>query len=86
MVNAKVVNAKDRADEKMIVYVGVDRAAALFVLFQDCGHSVHGSDDECEGRKGDVKYVLCSGLNEPGAPVLADHNSVDFCSGSESDV
>ena len=35
-----------------------------------------------EVRKGDYKYVLCFGLDVSGAPVLADHNSVDFCSGS----
>ena len=66
----------------MTVYVGVDRAAALSVLCQNRGHSVQESDEECEVRKGDYKYVLCFGLDVSGAPVLADHNSVDFCSGS----
>ena len=35
-----------------------------------------------KAAKGDGEYVLCSGLDESGAPVLADHNSVNFCSGS----
>ena len=49
--------------------------------FQGRGLSVQESDEQCEGQKGDVKYVLCFGLDVSGAPVLADHNSVDFCSG-----
>ena len=78
-----MVNVKGRALMKKLVFTWawIDLQCFLFV-FQDRGLWVQESDEECEVHKGHVTYALCFGLDVSGAPVLADHNSVDFCSGS----